>query len=289
MIWKFLKQNFLFPEGLNWVQHWVSRIGLNSKMENVYRKGSVLKTAVSLSSSPVGTFPSWRNFARGKQLFSQAAVITVLFNFSGNTISFRSGSGTRNSKLRQVSFPRANNQLNRNHRNPYPEPKSTWHDLSRPSSRVEKTAVILYPLPFSERKKLTQCMLLNMSFLSKKDSFLFANRSTLYPDFVQFPWHNPGDNSPLNLTLLVQGRFQYVFFSEYPGCQRLCLRDLRLRRTWIRPSADFCRPAGQHQSIPPHALKTEPLIPRVVLTKKDMLTCYFLLDIIFHCYSRERN
>ena len=28
MIWKFLKQNFLFPKGLNWVQHWVSRIGL---------------------------------------------------------------------------------------------------------------------------------------------------------------------------------------------------------------------------------------------------------------------
>ena len=28
MIWKFLKQNVLFPRGLNWVQHWVSRIGL---------------------------------------------------------------------------------------------------------------------------------------------------------------------------------------------------------------------------------------------------------------------
>ena len=28
MIWKFLKQNVLFPKGLNWVQHWVSRIGL---------------------------------------------------------------------------------------------------------------------------------------------------------------------------------------------------------------------------------------------------------------------
>ena len=27
MIWKFLKQNVLFPRGLNWVQHWVSRIG----------------------------------------------------------------------------------------------------------------------------------------------------------------------------------------------------------------------------------------------------------------------
>ena len=28
MIWKFLKQNVLFPKGLNWVQHCVSRIGL---------------------------------------------------------------------------------------------------------------------------------------------------------------------------------------------------------------------------------------------------------------------
>ena len=29
MIWKFLKQNVLFPKGLNWVQRWVySRIGL---------------------------------------------------------------------------------------------------------------------------------------------------------------------------------------------------------------------------------------------------------------------
>ena len=28
--WKFLKQNVLFPKCLNWVQHWVSRIGLLS-------------------------------------------------------------------------------------------------------------------------------------------------------------------------------------------------------------------------------------------------------------------
>ena len=28
MIWKFLKQNVLFPKDLNWVQRWVSRIGL---------------------------------------------------------------------------------------------------------------------------------------------------------------------------------------------------------------------------------------------------------------------
>ena len=27
-VWKFLKQKFLFLKGLNWVQHWVSRIGL---------------------------------------------------------------------------------------------------------------------------------------------------------------------------------------------------------------------------------------------------------------------
>lgn len=77
-------------------------------MENVYRKGSLLKTAVSLSAPPVGTFPLWRNFPRGKRLFSQAAE-KVSFNFCGNAISFRSGSSTRNSKLRQVSFPLANN------------------------------------------------------------------------------------------------------------------------------------------------------------------------------------
>ena len=28
MIWKYLEQNVLFPKGLNWVQHWVSRLGL---------------------------------------------------------------------------------------------------------------------------------------------------------------------------------------------------------------------------------------------------------------------
>ena len=27
-VWKFLKQKVLFPKGLNWVQHWVSRISL---------------------------------------------------------------------------------------------------------------------------------------------------------------------------------------------------------------------------------------------------------------------
>ena len=27
-VWKFLKQKVLFPKGLNWVQHLVSRIGL---------------------------------------------------------------------------------------------------------------------------------------------------------------------------------------------------------------------------------------------------------------------
>ena len=30
MISKFMKQNVLFPKGLNWVQHWVSRLGLLS-------------------------------------------------------------------------------------------------------------------------------------------------------------------------------------------------------------------------------------------------------------------
>ena len=28
MIWKFLKQNLFFSKGLNWVQHWVSQLGL---------------------------------------------------------------------------------------------------------------------------------------------------------------------------------------------------------------------------------------------------------------------
>ena len=35
MIWKFLKQNVLFPKGLNWVQHCVSRIGLFSSSKQV--------------------------------------------------------------------------------------------------------------------------------------------------------------------------------------------------------------------------------------------------------------
>ena len=26
MIWKYPEQNMLFPKGLNWVQHWVSRL-----------------------------------------------------------------------------------------------------------------------------------------------------------------------------------------------------------------------------------------------------------------------
>ena len=38
MIWKFLKQNDLFPRGLNWVQHWVSRIGLLGKAQESSRK-----------------------------------------------------------------------------------------------------------------------------------------------------------------------------------------------------------------------------------------------------------
>ena len=28
MIWKYLEQNVLFPKDLNWIQHWVGRIGL---------------------------------------------------------------------------------------------------------------------------------------------------------------------------------------------------------------------------------------------------------------------
>ena len=42
MIWKFRKQNGLFPKGLNWVQHWVSRIGLfvtYEKSQYFYAKG----------------------------------------------------------------------------------------------------------------------------------------------------------------------------------------------------------------------------------------------------------
>ena len=38
MIWKFLKQNDLFLKGLNWVQHWVSRIGLWGKQVKKIRK-----------------------------------------------------------------------------------------------------------------------------------------------------------------------------------------------------------------------------------------------------------
>ena len=27
-VWKYLEQNVLFPKGLNWLQHWVTRFGL---------------------------------------------------------------------------------------------------------------------------------------------------------------------------------------------------------------------------------------------------------------------
>ena len=33
-VWKFLKHNVLFPKGLKWVQHWVSRIGLFKHVES---------------------------------------------------------------------------------------------------------------------------------------------------------------------------------------------------------------------------------------------------------------
>ena len=38
MIWKYLKQNVLFPKGLNWVQHRVSRMGLffRERLQAVY-------------------------------------------------------------------------------------------------------------------------------------------------------------------------------------------------------------------------------------------------------------
>ena len=49
MIWKFLKQNVLFPKGLNWVQHWVSRIGLLNNNNNNNNK--LINEAGSLCSS----------------------------------------------------------------------------------------------------------------------------------------------------------------------------------------------------------------------------------------------
>ena len=46
-VWKFVKQKVLFPKGLNWVQHWVSRIGLFKEVES--------SLSCSLSQSEVGT------------------------------------------------------------------------------------------------------------------------------------------------------------------------------------------------------------------------------------------
>ena len=52
MIWKFLKQNVLFPKGLNWVQHWVSRIGLWTRNCSNYSffSGSSCQIRISLTS-----------------------------------------------------------------------------------------------------------------------------------------------------------------------------------------------------------------------------------------------
>jgi len=38
-VWKFLKQKELFPKALNWVQHWVSRIGLCNQKRRTLRSG----------------------------------------------------------------------------------------------------------------------------------------------------------------------------------------------------------------------------------------------------------
>jgi len=40
MIWKFLKQHVLYPKGLNWVQHLVSRIGLSTHGCALFAKAS---------------------------------------------------------------------------------------------------------------------------------------------------------------------------------------------------------------------------------------------------------
>ena len=50
MIWKFLKQNLLFPKGLNWVQRWVSWLGLFSTPVKVFKSYCFL---LSFSVAPV--------------------------------------------------------------------------------------------------------------------------------------------------------------------------------------------------------------------------------------------
>ena len=58
MIWKFLKQNVLFPKGLNWVQHWVSRIGLFAR-----------KSEKSIAQECEKSNSGWR--ASNKRVFAQ--------------------------------------------------------------------------------------------------------------------------------------------------------------------------------------------------------------------------
>ena len=46
MTWKFLKQKILFPKGLKWAQHWVSRIGLWQRQGNGNKE---VKKAIGLT------------------------------------------------------------------------------------------------------------------------------------------------------------------------------------------------------------------------------------------------
>ena len=81
----------------------------------------------------------------------------------------------------------------------------------------------------------------------------------------------PKGQIPLKLNFASPGKVSVraLFWVPWvPNSLWLCLRDFRHRRTWIWPSADFCRPAAD---------------------KKGHVDMLFSIDIIFHCYFRQRN
>ena len=106
-------------------------------------------------------------------------------------------------------------------------------------------------------------MLLNMRFPFQERQFSFCKSIHFFSGFRAISITQPKGQIPLKLTLLVQGRFQYVLFSEYPGSQI---------------AYDFaCAISG----IAALGFGRQPIFVGRRPTKKDMLTCYFLLILFF--------
>ena len=70
MIWKFLKQNVLTPKGLNWVQHWVSRIGLSTAL-------LILHSTILAFSSLRESSPIWACLARTSEQRAEGLRFTL--------------------------------------------------------------------------------------------------------------------------------------------------------------------------------------------------------------------